>query len=304
MDPQSSNPSPSLPNVRRLLLAGAALLVILACSSVSTSTQPTQTPFVITATSPGSTATAGASPEATLTASPPALTSTPAPSCTVLQQLNLRTGPGTAYNPPIVALDTGTEFTPIGFNPLGTPGGSWVQARVDSISKTGWVSAGAQFVSCNLELTGLPEVSVAPPPRPAPPRVGTGAVDGNNIDSFRFSIDYNNDYFVRMYVFRSDDPDEGFNASKDGRGIVSVKFVVSNPNNTRNFYNSTERNAGYCIFGGGEPECNPWVIENGQYVWGAGGEPVEARDYELLIEVTAEDGQVGDWIIPINLREP
>ncbi len=295
---------PPLPAARRTLFAGLSLLLVLACSSVSTTAQPTQTPFVITATAPAASATPPPSLQATVSATVPAATSTTAPACTVLQQLNLRTGPGTAYNPPIIALETGTQFAPIGFNPVGVPGGSWVQAQVDSIGKTGWVSAGEQYVSCNIELTGLPEVTVAPPPKPAPPRVGTGAVDGNNISSFRFSIDYNNDYFVRMYVFRSDDPDEEFSASKDGRGIDTVKFVVTNPNNTRTFYNRTEGSAGYCIFGGGEPECNPWTIENGQYMWSAGGEAVAERDYELLIEVTADDGEVGDWIIPINIRLP
>jgi len=285
-----------------LLFAGLLLLLVLACSGVTTNTQPTQTPFVITATAPPATATAAA--EASPTASPPEATSTTAPSCTVLQQLNLRTGPGTAYNPPIVALETGTQFVPIGFNPVGVPGGSWVQARVDSINKTGWVSAGEQFVTCNLELSSLPEVTVAPPPKPAAPRVSMGAVDGNNLEIFRFSIDTNNDYFVRMYVFRSDNPDEGFSLSKDGRGIDTVKFLVTSSDNSRNFFSSTEGQAGYCIFGGGTPECNPWVIENGQYVWGAGGEPVAEQDYELFIEVTADDGEVGNWTIPITVRFP
>jgi hypothetical protein len=286
-----------------MLFAGAAVLLILACSGVSTTptvSAPTQTPFVVTATGPVSTATSLSA----ATDSPISPTASTAASCSVLQQLNLRNGPGTAYNPPIIALEAGTEFVPIGFNPVGVPGGPWVQAQVDSINKTGWVSAGDQFVSCNLELASLPEVSVPPPPKPAAPRVGTGAVDGNNISSFRFSLDYNNDYFIRMYVFRSDDPDEDFTPSKDGRGITSVQFTVTSPNGNRTFYQSTERNSGYCIFGGGEPECNPWVIENGQYKWGSGGDPVEERDYELTIEVTAEDGEVGDWIIPINVRLP
>ena len=286
----------------KALFATAALLFILACSAGS-SALPTQTAFVITATSPASTATtAAASPTEPPTVIAP--TATHAPTCSVLQELNLRIGPGTAYNPPIIALQAGTEFVPMGFNPVGVPGGPWVQARVDSINKTGWVSAGSQFVSCNLDLASLPEVSVAPPPKPAAPRVGTGAVDGNNIDSFRFSLNYNNDYFIRMYVFRSDDPDEQFTASKDGRGISSVLFIVTSPNGNRTFLNRTERNAGYCIFGGGEPECNPWLLENGQYMWTSGGEPVIERDYELTIEVTADDGEVGDWIIPINVRLP
>ncbi len=179
-----------------------------------------------------------------------------------------------------------------------------MQGNVTSLNKIGWMSAGDQFVSCNLDLTKLPEVAVAPPPKPAAPRVGTGAVEGNNISSFRFSLDYNNDYFIRMYVFRSDDPSEVFKAGKDGRGISSVNFAVNSSDDSQNFYRSTERNAGYCIFGGGEPDCNPWAYENGQFRWRSGGDPVVEGDYNLVITVTAEDGEVGNWIIPVNLRLP
>ena len=276
---------------RKILYLGFLLLFITACV-LPGSVQPT--PIVITATPPISTET----PLPTVTA---AVTPTAPnnPSCTVLQDLNLRSGPGTAYNPPIAVLKGGTEFVPIGFNPQGVPGGPWVQTQVNG--QTGWVSAGQQFVSCNLELATLPRVEVPPPPRGVPPRVGTGAVDGDNISSFRFSLDYNPDYFVRMYVFRSDDPDEVFSAGKDGRGITSVKFNVSTPNGNRTFYESTERNAGYCIFGGGEPDCNPWAYENGQYKWTAGGDLVEAGNYKLTITVTAGDGEVGQWFIDINI---
>jgi len=287
----------------RLIPAVFVLLFTLACgvagSPSPTDAPPTQTPFVVTATSPASTAT---SIVAKGTASPIPPTPTSGPTCSVLQDVNLRPGPGTAYNPPITALETGTTFVPIGFNPVGVPSGPWVQARVDSISRTGWVSAGTQYVTCTIDLNSLPEVAVAPPPKPAPPGVGTGAVDGNNISAFRFAIEYGSDYFVRMFVFRSDDPDEEFTPSKDGRGIDTVYFVVTTPNGNRTFLERTEGSAGYCIFGGGEPNCNPWVFENGQYMWNSGGEPVIERDYELTIVVTADDGEVGNWIIPVNVR--
>lgn len=293
------HPSHSLPRLGGLLLAA---MFILACGAVATpAPASTQTPFVVTATALEATAVA---PTITTTDSPAAPTSTSAPTCTVLQDLNLRPGPGTAYNPPIIALEAGTEFLPIGFNPVGIPGGTWVQARVDSINRTGWVSAGAAFVTCDLDLTSLPEVAVAPPPKPTPPRISAGAVDGDNISAFRFSLEYGNESFVRMLVFRSDDPDEGFTPSKDGRGVDTVQFIVTSPNGDRTFYQSTEGSAGYCIFGGGTPECNPWTFENGEYKWGPGGELVTERDYELTIIMTADDGQVGTCIIPINLRLP
>jgi hypothetical protein len=144
-------------------------------------------------------------------------------------------------------------------------------------------------------------VDVPPPPKAAPPKIGTGAVDGDNISSFRFSIDYNPEYFVRMYVFRSDDPDEGFSFNKDGRGITSVEFKVTSPNGNNTYYEIKENSSGYCFFSSGVSDCNPWPYEDGQYKWSLGGEPVEEGNYKLTITVTAGDGQVGFWFIDINV---
>lgn len=283
---------------RNKILLSGLILIFIACDVTSINAQPTQTPIEITATLPpitdGSLPSATARPTNTTAA-------TTAPACTVLQDLNLRSGPGTAYNPPLDILKAGVVFTPIGFDPQGVPGGPWVQAQIPGTNQTGWVSAGEQFVSCNLELATLPEVDVPPPPKAAPPKIGTGAVDGDNISSFRFSIDYNPDYFIRMYVFRSDDPDEEFAFSKDGRGITSVDFTIEDSGETTTFYDSRETSPGYCIFGSGVSDCNPWPYEDGLYKWSLGGEPVEEGNYKLTITVTAEDGEVGVWLIDINL---
>ena len=291
-----------------LLYLGFFILFITACilplqpATIVITATPSSPDTPIVATDTLSSSTAISIPSATV--APVSITATNAASCTVLQDLNLRSGPGTAYNPPLAQLDAGTEFVPIGFEPQGVPGGPWVQARVESTNQIGWVSAGSQFVSCNLELSTLPEVEIPPPPRGVPPRIGTGAVDGNNIDSFRFSFDYNPDYFVRMYVFRSDDPDEVFSADKDGRGITSVEFIVSSLDENVQYYRRTEINPGYCIFAGGEPNCNPWIFENGQYKWSAGGDAVEEGNYLLTVIVTAEDGEVGNWLVDITIDLP
>src|SRR4026209_2036470 len=42
-------------------------------------------------------------------------TASSGPGCTVLQDLNLRSGPGTAYRPPIRVLPANTVVTPLGF---------------------------------------------------------------------------------------------------------------------------------------------------------------------------------------------
>jgi hypothetical protein len=285
---------PQFCSQRRFLYLGFFLLFITACI-LPGSVPPT--PIVITATPPIFT-------ETPLVSATSPITPQNNASCTVLQDLNLRSGPGTAYNPPLAQLLAGTEFVPIGFDPEGVPGGPWVQAQVESINQTGWVSAGEQFISCDIEFASLPVIEVPPPPRGAPPRIGTGAVDGDNISAFRFSFDYNPDYFVRMYVFRSDDDNEVFSADKDGRGITSVEFIVSTLEGDVEYYRRTENTPGYCIFAGGEPDCNPWLFENGQYKWSSGGDPVEEGNYRLTINVTAEDGEVGVWLIDITIDLP
>lgn len=234
----------------------------------------------------------------------PVPTATSGPTCTVLQKLNLRNGPGTAYNPPIGSLPVGAKLVPTGYNPQGTPGGAWVQVQIEGQNQIGWVSAGTQFVDCNLDLTLLSPVNVPPPPKPTPPKIGAGDVDGNNISSFRYSLDYNPNYFVRLYAFRSDNPDEKFKANKDGRDIESVHFFVTSRDGGHTYYQRTERTAGYCIFGGGEPDCNPWVYEGGQYKWKEGGDPVQPGDYTLNMDVTGTDGVVGNWIIKIHIDLP
>ena len=99
--------------------------------------------------------------EETATAPPTINAETPAgtdPSCNVLQDLNLRFGPGTAYRPPIRALPANSVLTPLGFAPQGVPGGSWAYVQDTATQDEGWVSAGAQYISCNVELAGLPAV--------------------------------------------------------------------------------------------------------------------------------------------------
>ena len=284
-------------NVKRCVLSAGLFFLIAGCTpATSTQTAPsvrTDTPKAVTNIPVSSETTASS-------LTPPAAGS----SCTVLQDLNLRSGPGTAYNPPLAILHAGANLIPGGYRAQGLPGGSWVQVQVVGSNQSGWVSAGTQFVSCNLELASLPDVDVPPPPKPPLPKIGSGAVDGSNLGSFRYSLEYDPGYFLRMYVFRSDDPDEGFSASKDGRGITSVEFTVATPDSQKIFYDRTENTSGYCALGGGEPDCNTWIVEDGQYKWKAGGDPVVKGEYLLTITVNAKDGEVGVWLIPITLDFP
>lgn len=263
---------------------------------------PAVTVVVVTATSPTVDNPTGQPNTAVpLPTNPPQdPTATSGPQCTVQQSLNLRNGPGTAYNPPIGALEAGTQLVPIGYDPQGVPGGTWVQVQGPD-GRTGWVSAGADFVQCNLDLTSLQHVEVGPPPPPPPPKTKNSDPDGTFPENLAFKADFNTQYLVRMYAHDTNVGDE------DGDGIKEVTFTVRNKDREV-VYEHSEQTAGYCIFGGGEPNCNPWVFEDFQYKWTAGGKPVEEGTYELRVQVTLEngvEGEEGNWgyQVEINLEK-
>lgn len=84
----------------------------------------------------------------------------PAPVCVVrVDGLNLRSGPGTAFAPPLRQLAAGTLLLPLTFTPVGDPDGRWVQVQATEGAAVGWVAAG--LVDCNVDLSMLP---VAPLP--------------------------------------------------------------------------------------------------------------------------------------------
>ena len=215
-----------------------------------------------------------------------------------MQDLNLRSGPGTAYRPPIRALPAQTTLVPLGYNPVGVPGGAWAQVEDKTNSLIGWVSAGNQYISCNIDLTTLPEVAVAPPAPPPPPITDNSTPDGAFPESFVWEADFNSQYFVRFLVH-----DTINGGSEDGEGITEVNFQVLDDTG-KLVYERTERQAGFCIFGGGEPNCNPWVLEDFIYKWNTGGEAVKDGEYKLLIVVVAENGTQGNWNYDVTIDLP
>src|SRR5512145_1704500 len=94
---------------RRITLSLLTALMILSCSisgsPVSTvPPQPTETQAI--ETEPADTAIVLPTSTSEVKQEPTA--TSPGPSCTVLQDLNLRSGPGTAYRPPIRVLPANT----------------------------------------------------------------------------------------------------------------------------------------------------------------------------------------------------
>ena len=161
-------------------IAVAATLTALAPIGDESST-PTSSQVASAATAPlTQPAEPTSTPAATETAAPPSATqppasaeaptaAPPAASCRVTSAgLNLRPGPGTVYAPPLAGLARDTEVRPLSFVARGFPAGQWIEVQVISNGREGWVSAGQQFVACNIQLASLPAGVPPPTPTPAP----------------------------------------------------------------------------------------------------------------------------------------
>jgi len=227
--------------------------------------------------------------------------------CTVLQDLNLRFGPGTAYRPPIRALPANSVVTPLGFVPQGIPGGSWAYVQDLATQDKGWVSAGSQYISCNVELVSLPAVAFGtPPPPPLPKSAQSSAPDGNG-----FCVDLPSEYEC-VGIF-SDESLFQFKIIRNGieqgqnDGVGPVEFNVSRISSDDAtdkvlVYEKTENQMPYCVFGD-NGACNPWVSEDGIYKWTAGGIPIEPGEYEMEVNSTV-NGESSRWAVTFTLALP
>jgi hypothetical protein len=273
------------------------------------------TPTAAPATNPP-TAESSNPPSPTIAQSPPVEEA----SCRVLSGINLRAGPGTVYEPPVGSVGAETTLRPLAYSPVGYPQGAWILAEIVGSGQVAWVTAGPQFVRCNIDPATLPPAAVIPPtPRPAatntppptntpqpvaalPPDLrnvsgGAGCLDDDEIDS-----DFQTDSRFLLRVFAelfNPPPDE----SGDGAGIDRVEFSVDEVG-----FSHTENNAGYCIFQGGEPTCRDWPRDSqGRLTWGEGGPIVVDGDYEIdVIVFPEEDTNVFEcnWTISLTIDVP
>ena len=292
----------------QLAFSFLAVFVILACSlSVSPAT-PSPEPAVTQTNQTIATQTIEIGLEPTETIQSTLTTEAPeestvtgsAVSCTVLQDLNLRSGPGTAYRPPIRALPADSVLTPLGFAPQGIPGGTWAYVQDRTTQDKGWVSAGTQFISCNVELSTLPAVPFGtPPPPPLPKGTQTTDPDGNG-----FCIDPDSG-FQCVGIFREESLFQ-FQILRNGvelgenDGVEEINFNVNRDGEP--IYSTIEVNRAYCVFGGNGP-CSPWVVEDNVYKWTQGGTPVEPGEYEMEVFATL-NGETSRWAVNFTLTLP
>jgi hypothetical protein len=109
------------------------------------------------------------------------------------------------------------------------------------------------------------------------------------------SIDSEDPTFHDKLVFRVEVFDAAHGGAKDGDGIQNVKFKIAKEDDHDNpVYEKVENTAGYCVFGGGEPNCEVWVFAQHDYRW-PGGQPIENIAYRAFIEITPHSGEPAIW---------
>lgn len=294
-------------NLRLVAITLSVLLIHVSCSisvaltpAVPSATVPPQQATDTPQNQPEPTETETTQPTFTAETIEETTATSPASTCTVLQDLNLRFGPGTAYRPPIRALQANSTVTPLGFAPQGIPGGTWAYVQTSNQEK-GWVSAGPQYISCNVDLAGLPAVAFGtPPPPPVPKTTQTSDPDGNG-----FCIDPDSGLqcvgtFSGESLFQFKILSNG-NELGENDGVEEVAFRVSNQNGDT-VYSTTETNSAYCVFGGNGP-CNPWINDNGVFRWTQGGDKVEPGEYEMEVNATV-NGETSRWAVDFTLKLP
>lgn len=222
------------------------------------------------------------------------------PTCTVLQDINVRVGPGTAFRPPITALPANSVVTPLGFAPVGIPGGSWAFVQDTATQQKGWVSSGSDFISCNVELSALPAVAFGTP-APFFPSTSQASPGGTGNG---FCVDPGSG--LECVGLFSDESLFQFQIIKNGKylsennGVGPVSFTITKDGDL--IYSTVENNAAYCIFGGNGP-CKSWVYEDGIYKWTPGGTPVKPGKYKVGVDVTL-NGDDSHWETEFKVTLP
>jgi hypothetical protein len=252
---------------------------------------------------------------------PPAGAAAAQPTCVVqLNGLNVRSGPGTIFAPPVAALPAGTALKPLAFVARGFPSGQWIEVQAGGL--VGWVSASQQSLSCNFDPTTLPAGAIPPTPAPTatpvaptntpPPQLAIAAIDvavggPSGLDDLAFQVIVpgilppsakpkvsGQDIVFRQQVVLQVKARVKSKGSQDGAGIKEVRFDIDDGGDT--LFTQKEHTAGFCMFGGGEPTCNILTPTKDLY-WPGTSTPVQFNHrYTGQINITRQDGtQDGTW---------
>jgi len=86
----------------------------------------------------------------------------------------------------------------------------------------------------------------------------------------------------------------------DGTGIESVTFVIHDETGAK-VYERTEKTPGYCVFGGGEPNCTVWRFSEHNTQWPGGAElHPGVHDVQILIKPVYSAGVTWFWSFRIE----
>lgn len=147
------------------------------------------------------------------------------------------------------------------------------------------------------------EPASSPATRPLPPLVANGSQPQGTEDIAGF-LTYDSTFLLRVDARRAGA------GEAPGAGIDRVEFVIFSERYGE-VYRHTERNAAYCIFGGGEPDCNTWPLQDGVFRWGEGGPPVEPGSYSgqaaFFFTPESDDGSgttEGFWSFEFEIAAP
>ena len=88
----------------------------------------------------------------------------------------------------------------------------------------------------------------------------------------------------------------------DGDGIDNVRFTITDVRG-RQVHFRQENNAGYCVFGGGEPDCNVWVFAESGFRW-PDGELLFPGNYSVVIDITPQQAEPVSWFWSFNVELP
>jgi hypothetical protein len=86
----------------------------------------------------------------------------------------------------------------------------------------------------------------------------------------------------------------------DGAGIQNVKFDITGPNGE--VHSRSENTAGYCAFGGGEPNCDVWVFYERGNKW-PNGKTIEDGTHSVTITITPKQGKPVQWFWTFEIKK-
>ena len=162
--------------------------------------------------------------------------------------------------------------------------------------------------------TPIPPTDTPIPPTATPPPflLGASPVDGDDGNDFlRGSLDDNQGRNILLPGFAQDqisDPMvfrdrivfrvEVFDTRvglQDGAGIEDVDFKIIKEDGSNDVvHERTERTAGYCVFGGGEPDCNVLIFAESDNRWPDGAR-ITSGQYLAEIDINPENGDATQW---------